>query len=189
MSLFLASIPYFQCLVRREYTRDLRDGHGEYLSALAIAVECRRGRMLGFQVLLTGQDARASHVPTAGAMFRLPLEALCSKPCDRPAPTVIAPWDCLSDEFSVETIELIHEMRAYVLPGRLSGRYMFTIHQARSDFTDDPEQSKQMHVIQMDDGWFAAVPNSRLLIEDLAFFEATKERPDFAVLTHAFSAE
>lgn len=188
MSRFFASIPYLKCLVRKEYTRDLKDGHGEWLQALAIAVECRRGRMLGFQVLFTGQDANGNSVPTAGAMFRVPIEAICSKPCERP-PVGFAPWDCLSDEFSVVTLDFIREMRAYVLPGRWPGRYLFTVHQARSDLTDDPEQSKQMHVIQMDDGWFAAVPNSRLLIEDLAFFEATKERPDFAVLTHAFSAE
>lgn len=178
--LFFGSIPYFKCLVRREYTRDLESGHGQFLPALAIAVECRRGRMLGFQVLFTEQ--------AAGAMFRVPLEAICSKTCKRP-PRGFQPWDCLSDEFSVEPIALIHEMRAYVLPRRWPGRYLFTVHYARSDLTDDPEQSKQHHVVQMDAGWFAAVPNSRLLIEDLAFFEATKERPDFAVLTHAFSAE
>lgn len=189
MSLFFASIRYFKCLVRREYTRDLVDGQGEFLGAYAIGVECRRGRMLGFQVLFDGTDGRGAPVHTGGGMYRVPLEAVVTQPCNPVLPSVLAPWDCLSDEFSVVTLEMIQGMRAYVLPKRIPGRYRFTVHYARSDLTDDPEQTKQHHVIETDEGWLAAVPNSRVLLEDPAFFMATTERPDFAVLSHTFSAE
>src|SRR5215471_7421865 len=69
MSFLLDSIPYFHCLVRREYTRNLVDGHGTYLRALAIAAWCRRGSMLGFQTVFTGEDAQGKEVPTGGTMF------------------------------------------------------------------------------------------------------------------------
>lgn len=190
MSLFFASIPYFPCLVRREYTRDMKVGHGEFLTAYVIAVECRRGRMLGFQCLFSGETGAGATVPTAGAMFRLPIEALAWKPSEKPTDVRdYAPYGCLSDEFSVVTLEFLHEMRAYVLPKRLPGYYVTTVHFGRSDLCEDPEQSKNFHLIRMDDGFFAAVPNNRLLIEDLAFFEATKDRPDFVALTRSFLAD
>ena len=59
------------------------------------------------------------------------------------------------------------------------------------DSADDTEQHKHLHLIRMDEGWLAAVPNNRLLIEDRAFqdLEATKERPDFCTLEREFFAE
>lgn len=189
MSLFLASCPYFEVLVRREYTRNLKDRKGEWLTAKAIAVECCRGRMLGFQVLLTGEDEKGEAQPTGGAMFRLPIEALAWKPCVKPEPAVMAPWDCLSDEFAVVVLDLLRDIRMVSIPSMERGRYLFTVHPGRSELTDDPEQMKQMHVCAMDGGWFAALPNTRMLIEEPAFYEMTKEAPDFIALAKSFSSE
>ena len=35
MAYVIGSIPYLKCLVRREYTRNLADRHGEYIPAVA----------------------------------------------------------------------------------------------------------------------------------------------------------
>jgi len=101
----------------------------------------------------------------------------------------VAPWDCLSDEFSVVRLELLHEMRVHVLPDRLPARYLFTVQFGRSDLADDPEQGKQLHVVRFDCGWFGCFPNNRLLLEDRALFVPTSERPDFVCNSHVFSAE
>jgi hypothetical protein len=41
--MFFASIPCFDCLVRREYTRNLRDGHDDCYEAKAIGIACHNG--------------------------------------------------------------------------------------------------------------------------------------------------
>lgn len=190
MSLFLASVPFFDCLVRREFTRNLQDRQGEWLHAKAIGVECRRHRMLGFHVVFTGYDEQDKPVPTGGAMYRLPIKALAHEPCALPDDSNdYAPWDCLSDEFSVETLETIENSKVYVLPKRLPGRYMWTVQFGRSDLADDGEQGKQLHMVRLDGGWFGCFPNNRLLVEDAALFAPTTEKPDFLPLAPRFSGE
>jgi hypothetical protein len=190
MSYLLENIPYFECLVRREYTRDMAGPKGQYLKAIAFAVWCRRGRMLGFQVMFTGKDQDGNEANSGGAMFsQIPIEALVWKPCEMPPARHVAPWDVFSETFTVVTLELIHRSRAFVLPERLPGRYLFTVDYTRSDLADNPEQHKQHHVLMMGGGWFAVMPNNRLLVSDPAFWDVTEERPDFTALTRVFSAE
>lgn len=190
MSFILDNCPYFEVLVRKEYTRDMRSGHGAYLKAKAFAVWCRRSRMLGFQVLFIGEDEKYKFIPTGGAMFAsVPIEALCWKPCRKLPAKAIAPWDVFSETFTVVTLDLIDRVRAFVLPRRLPGRYMFTVDFTRSDLADDPEQHKQLHVIRLDGGQFAAVPNNRLLVSDPAFFRVTEKPPGFIPMSKVFKAE
>jgi hypothetical protein len=191
MSFLLDSIPYFHCLVRKEYTRNLVDGHGKYLKAVAVAAWCRRGSMLGFQTVFTGEDAQGKEVPTGGAMFaQLPIRALCWKPCDEPADIdAIAPWDVFSETFTVAPIQFLKGIRAVVMPGGFPGRYLFSLDFCASDLADDPGQHKQLHIVKVDDGWFAAVPNNRLLLEDRAFWKTAAARPEFTELAQHFSAE
>ena len=189
MALFLSSIPFFDCLVRKEYTRDLRDGHGSYYSAKAVGIRCQRGRMPAVQCVLDGFNEVDAPVPTGGAMFIVPLCALASRPCEAPKSEQVSPWDCLSDTFSIVTLELLSEMKAHVLPSRLPGRYIFTIQYGRSDLADDPTQHKQHHLCRLDAGWFGCFPNNRLLLDDGALFRPTTEKPDFLPLSHTFSAE
>ena len=35
---FVANLPHIKCYVRKEYLRDLEDGHGEFVDATIIAV-------------------------------------------------------------------------------------------------------------------------------------------------------
>ena len=46
MSYLISNIPYFKCWVRKEFTCDHQDYHGEYLHALAIAVNTIPDRSL-----------------------------------------------------------------------------------------------------------------------------------------------
>jgi hypothetical protein len=145
--------------------------------------------MPALQVAFDGFNEVDAPVPTGGAMFLVPLIALASRPCEAPKPEDVCPWDCLSDTFSVVTLELLSEMKCHVLPNRLGARYLFTIQYGNSDLADDPTQHKQHHVVRMDVGWFGAFPNNRLVLDYRALFPATTERPDFLPLSHSFSAE
>jgi hypothetical protein len=127
----------------------------------------------------------------SGAMFLVPIQAIVWKSCDLPESVDIQPWDVFSSEFSCSRIELFNESGAFVLPKRLPGRYMMTFDFTGNELSDDLEQHKMLHLIRVDGGWFSAVPNNRVLIEDMAFLDngATKERPDFTSLSLQFKSE
>lgn len=178
MSFIFDSIPYFRCKVRREYTCNMQRHQGEYLDAVAVGVRMQRGLSIYFQVWF--QDGVG-----AGAMFLLPIEAICFEPCPMPDKNLIQPWDVFGPMFTVTRIELFHRSRAYLLPARAPGRYMMTFDFTGNELADDLEQHKHLHLIRMDGGWLAAVPNNRVLIEDLAFLDhgVCTERPDFTSLS------
>jgi hypothetical protein len=74
MAYLLASIPYFRCLVRHEYLRNLEDGPGEFCEATALAVMSVRGDiLLHFQLVL--------HEPLAACAFVQPIEAGAPSSC------------------------------------------------------------------------------------------------------------
>lgn len=183
MSYIFDRIDYFRCLVRREFTANHKRHKGEYLPAFAVGVRCQRGLALYFQVWF--QD------PLPGPMFLLPIHALCFKPCAVPPLGDIQPWDVFSPHFSVSRLDLFHRSRAYVLPRRLPGRYMMTLDFDGSEIAEDMEQHKQLHLVELDCGWLAAVPNNRVLIEDRAFTDngVIEKRPDFKSLEPTYRSE
>ena len=56
MAYLQSNIPHFKCWVRREYTHNHNQYHGEYLHALAIAVTCIPDRCLSFHLVFTGAE-------------------------------------------------------------------------------------------------------------------------------------
>lgn len=182
MAYVYGSVPFFECLVRREYTRNLRDRHGEYLTAVAHSVRCVRGYSLWFQCIFTD----AQH---GGAAFMLPIEALCWKPCEPVATSVVQPWDVFSSDFGVSQDMFTHRGAVEVLPDRVRGQYRFTLDFVGSDLSENPEQHKALHVVFRADGLIGAYPNNRLLWSDPAFWSTLTERPDFEALGGEFRAE
>lgn len=181
MAYILGSIPYFRTLVRREYLRDLQDGHGDYLEATAIGVMCVRGDSLHFQVVL--------HEPLAGCAFLLPIEALVTKPVAAMPTKAVQPWDCLSTEFSVCEITAVRRGAVRLLKDDLPAEYRFTVAFVGSDIADDPAQRKMLHVVLREDGLIGAYPNNRLVFLDRALFGDLTAKPDFLTLTKEFRAE
>jgi hypothetical protein len=184
LSYLFDRIPYFRCQVRREFTTNLKRHHGEYLHGIAVGVRMQRGLSLYFQVWLQAGVG-------AGAMFLLPIQALVTKPCELPDSNVVQPWDVFSPDFTCARLELFYRSVAYVLPTRARGRYVMTFDFTGNELADDLEQHKHLHLLAMDGGWYAAMPNNRLLIEDLAFLDdgVTHERPDFESLATEFRSE
>lgn len=184
MSYIFDRIPFFKCRVRREFTVNLTDHRGEFLDGIVVGVRMQRGLSVYFQVWL--QDG-----PGAGAMFLLPIQAVVHKECELPEARLIQPWDVFSSDFTCCRIDLFHRSRAYLLPDRNPGRYIMSFDFIGSELAEFLEQHKQLHLIAMDGGWFAAVPNNRVLIDDPAFLDhgVAQENPGFVSLAPEFYSE
>lgn len=191
MSYILSDTPSIvRCLVRAEFTQNHQRGQGQYLKAHILGVRCQEAASLQFQV-------RFDEPSIAGAMFCLPIQALCWKPCEIPDVELIQPWDTFSSHFTVHEFGIwkrgnaqllnVREIEGY--PDRLDARYLFTIDFCGNALADDFEQHKQLHVLQVEQGWFAAVPNNRVLSVDSAFEKPCQELPRFESLQHLYTAE
>jgi hypothetical protein len=130
-------------------------------------------------------------------MFCLPIQALCWKPCELPDVELIQPWDTFSSTFTVHEFALWKRGNAQLLnvrkikgfPERLNARYLFTIDFEGNALANDAQQHKQLHVLQVEQGWFAAVPNNRVLSVDTAFEKPCEQLPRFESLEHLYTAE
>jgi len=191
MPFILADPPQIiRCLVRAEFTQNHRSRKGQYLRAHILGIRCQEAASLQFQV-------RFDESSMAGAMFCLPIQALCWQPCDLPDVELIQPWDTFSSTFAVHEFALWKRGNAQLLnvrniqpyPERLKARYLFTIDFAGNALADDFEQHKQLHVLQVEAGWFAAVPNNRVLSIDTAFAKPCDTLPKFQSLEHLYTAE
>lgn len=179
---------WFDGFLRREFTRNLEDGYGDYYPCIVHGLRIVQGRTIELQCVLTG--------PHAGAGFLAPIQAFCWKIPETPrvkdAPvdmTHIQPWDCFSSSFGVHAFEFHRRMKALILPGRVGARYRFSIDFEASSLAEYAEQHKHLHVFEMDDGSLGAFPNNRVVWHDPAFWEPLTERPDFIALAGEWMAE
>mgnify|MGYP001280245746 FL=1 len=193
-----SNIPHFKCWVRKEFTTNHQHGHGEFLHALAIAVNTIPDRSLSFQVVFTGceagEDEQNIH---GGAMWaRMPIQALVA---DIPVEDwalpmedhLAQPWDCASHHHAVYTLD-----RATPCPwmAKIGGefypaKYHFTVDYTESEIADDPAQHKQSHVLTLLDagdytGNIVALPNNRVRVTHPAWFETGEGPPDFKPSQH-----
>ena len=66
MSYLISNVPHFKCWVRKEFTCNHSKYHGEFLHALAFAVNTIPDRSLSFQVVFTGCDEKENvHATTS----------------------------------------------------------------------------------------------------------------------------
>lgn len=191
MSFILADTPQIiRCLVRKEFTQNHQRGYGSYLSAHILGVRCQEAASLQFQV-------RFDEPECAGAMFCLPIQALCWKPCAQPHIELVQPWDTFSSTFTVHEFGLWKRGNAQLLnvrgiegyPERLPARYLFTIDFEGNALADDFEQHKQLHLLKVEAGWISAVPNNRVLSVDSAFAQPCETLPRFESLEHLYTGE
>jgi len=179
--------PWKYGYIRREYTRGLIDGHGEYFFGAIHGLRVIEGESLWLQIML--MEAHA------GAGFLAPIEAFCHRIPDaprQPGPvdkTYIQPWDTFSSSFSVHQFELHRNMRALILPDRRPGAYWCSLDFAESSLAEDTTQHKHLHLFLMADGSIGAFPNNRILWDDPAFCKPTETKPDFVSLWGDFRAE
>ena len=131
MAYLASNIPHFKCWVRKEFTHNHVEYEGEYLHALAIAVNTIPDRCLSFNVVFTGcEEEENIH---GGAMWaRMPITALVAdsilEEWPEKMPTHFAqPWDCSSRNHAVFSMDRVSSSPWMCKIGGefYTGRYMF----------------------------------------------------------------
>ena len=207
----IGSLPQsFDGFIRREYTRNLIDGHGDYYPCHIHGLRLVRGSSIQLQcVLLEGIHRGETATETApnepfdqsggfpGCGFLAPIEAFCWRvpdhpraPGQRPDMTYVQPWDTFSETFGIHEFEFHRRMRALILPDRIPARYRCSLDFIGSSLAENNDQHKHLHLFDMDDGSIGAFPNNRVLwVEPAAWAAPTSNRPDFLSLAGEWIAE
>ena len=206
MSYLISNIPHFSCWVRREFTCNHQNYHGDFLHAMAFAVNTIPDRSLSFQVVFTGCEIDREDGPDenihGGAMWaRMPITALVAdsilEEWPEKMPTHFAqPWDCSSRNHAVFSMDRVSSSPWMCKIGGefYTGRYMFTVDYTDSHISDDPAQHKQSHVLELIDageftGNIVALPNNRVRVTNPALWVTGEGPPDFVPSQHIHSAE
>jgi hypothetical protein len=168
--------------VRREYLRNLEDGHGTWEEGCIFGVASVPNRALGFHV----------HLKSGGIFWRLPISALAWKP---DAPTRSTPllqaWDAFGYEIAAVAFPYLRERECTIRlkDGKTEGGvYVCTFDWYENGYSDQPDQHKCLHLVKLDDGNFAAYPNDRYIWHDLSFTDAAA-KPQYRANTHIWYAE
>jgi len=196
----IVNAPPMKVWVRKEYLRDLRDGHGEYVLGYVVSIKSLPGRIFYWEVFM----------PEYAAMFdKLPVSALLmwdsdspDKPVD-PSPDLpleeLQFWNCFS--YDVVTIEknLVHTMAWEIRTkthGCIQGEYLFTLDSFFGDrdrtdltFAETPDEHKSFNVIALPNGQIAMYPNNRCRLTDPSLSPEDIKQPDFLVSSRYFQVE
>jgi hypothetical protein len=179
------SIPRIYCFLRKEFLYDGGAHHGEHVKVCVFGAASLHGRALGFHVLTEN-----------GATFwRLPIHALCHRTDAGVMPLdLLQIWDCFSYDVSATCFDRLSEMRvrAYLKDRNwYPGKYLFTIDWYGSEDAEEAGEGghKCAHVLALDNGNFAALPNNCLQWHDPAFVTPYTEKPDFRINTHTWKVE
>ena len=207
MAYLTANIPYFKVWIRREFTHNHRNYHGEFLHGLAIAVTAIPDRSLSFQVVFTGCEDEENRVtsPHGGAMWaRMPIQSLVAdEELEQFPPRIpnhfVQPWDCSSRYFSIVRYDRTSSSPWIVkIDGQFyNAKYYFTIDYTNGDeitsLGDDVAQHKQSHILAITNGEFAgqivAQPNNRVRVTNPALWVTGSGAPEFIPSQHEFAAE
>jgi len=206
MSYLISNMPHFKCWVRKEFTHNHEKYHGEYLHALAIAVNTIPDRSLSFQVVFTGceQDLYDEPIPNihGGAMWaRMPIQALVADIVLDKFPKsmenhLVQPWDCESRDHSIVTLERTSSSPwiAKIDGDFYQAKYLFTVDYTNHEIADCPAQHKQSHVMYITEdcdwkGNIVALPNNRVRVTNPALWVTGEGAPDFKPSQYLHSAE
>lgn len=160
-------IPYIKCFV----SNSLIKGKDGFTEAYAFAVKSFLNRPLLFTVHTVDGAVYSdipllylSHDPSTGIEY-IPAEER-------------DPWGCLGERISVSKFSYLKDYRPLYIGNKkpknpVSGRYLMSFSWLPDGgFSEDPEQAKMMHLVALEDGWFALWPNNYLHWPDKHF--ATK---------------
>jgi len=203
MPYLISNVPSFKCWVRKEFTCNHQDYHGDFIHALAFAVNTIPDRSLSFQVVFTGCeiDSEGGDNVHGGAMWaRMPIQALVADiPLeewpDRMEDHLCQPWDCESRNHSVVVMDRVSSSPwiAKINSEFYEARYMFTVDYTDHEIADSPDQHKQSHVLYLTEGpWtgnIVALPNNRVRATSPALWRTGEGAPDFTPSQYTHSAE
>lgn len=182
------SIPHWQCYLRRRFLFDCNAAEeGEPVPVLVIGVASIPGRALGFHCL----------TEDGGLFWRMPIQALQHSPLKGIPEHPLADlqvWDCFSayvTHIIFDRLDMTY-VRAKIGSREIMGKYFMTIDwyglgSGAEGVGDDGH--KCAHIIALDDGNYAALPNNYLRWHDKAFNVAPDEFPKYKTNTHIWKCE
>ena len=193
MSTLICNLPSTKIWVRKEYLRDFKDGHGEFVEGNWVTAKSIPGRAFYFE----------TYLPKYGALFdKLPISAFLSKP-KLPNPDMpldnLQFWNCM--DYGVVSIhkQFISTMDYEILThdfGTVKGFYVCTLDNYHSS-TDEidystsevPEEHKSFNLIELVNGQYALYPNNRMRVYDNSLTPEEPLKPDFKVSTEFYQVE
>ena len=202
----ISNIPHFKCWVRREFTANHTKYHGEFLHAIAFAVNTIPDRSLSFHVVFTGceneyDDWDEGNIHGGAMWARMPIQGLIADiPVDEWAEPMedhlCQPWDCESRHHAVTVMDRVSSSPwlCKIDNAFYTGKYLFTVDYTDSDIADDPAQHKQSHVLYLLDagawtGNLVALPNNRVRATSPALWRTGEGAPEFMPSQWIHSAE
>ena len=189
----ICNLPAEKVWVRREYLRDLQDGHGEFVEGVWITAKSIAGRAFYFE----------TYLPEYGAMFdKLPISAFVSKPVtpelDMNLPNLQF-WNCMDYNVTAIYKQFIGSMDFEVLTrdfGIVKGTYVCTLDNYHNqpdviDYSTSeiPEEHKSFNLLQLNNGQYCLYPNNRMRIYDNSLTPEKPKMPDFKVSTVEYQVE
>jgi hypothetical protein len=156
---FMVDTPYTTAYIRNEFLYDQQQGKGEFTLCTVFGFRAEPMRTPYFSVMLE-----------CGAQWaRIPIHALCSKPCPEMSLQIACWWDSFSRFCEVREMQFLrnHRVKAIGRDGvQRPGVYLFSVFWANGGWSEIPDQSKDHHIIALDSGHWIAYPNNRLLWQD-----------------------
>ena len=193
MSHLICNIPNQKVWVRREYLRDLEDGHGEFVEGHWVTAKSIPGRAFYFETFL----------PEYGALYdKLPISAFVSSP-ETPTLDMALPelqfWNCMDYGITCIQKQFIGSMDYEVYTkshGRVKGTYIATldnyhIHADEVDYStaEQPDEHKSFNLLELENGQYALYPNNRMRVYDNSLTPKEPKMPDFKVSTEYYQVE
>jgi len=179
-------MPHMEVYVRSEYLHDFQEGSEGLVKGICHGISSIPGRALGFHVLLEN----GAHIG------RLPIHALIHK---QDAPVVrdvweLQLWDCFSAQVSVHEFAWLSGLRVRVyLPDRevVGGQYLFTVDYWGNNGSENAGEAgwKCHHIIELDNGLFAAQPNNRLCFFEPSVVVPFQKVPGYKTMTRTWKCE
>lgn len=182
------SISHWQCYLRRRYLFNCAVAEeGDPVPVLVIGVSSVPGRALGFHCL----------TEDGGLFWRLPICALQhidGKGVHEHPLIDLQAWDCFSPYVTAIIFDRLDKITAMARIGdkEIRGQYFMTIDwyglgTGAEGAGDDGH--KCAHIIALEDGNYAALPNNYLQWYDKAFNVPPKEFPKYRTNTHIWKCE
>lgn len=156
--------PYIKALVKNEIIK----GKSGFTECYIIAVTTLLNRPHLFTV----------HTIDGAIYSRLPVWALKHENFDSDTPgesgksslNWLDEYGTITDRCQVIQINYLKDYHATLIGNRpYIGRYLFSIEPCGGAFSEDPEQSKLLHFLELDCGYFGIFPNNRLKFMDNYF--------------------
>lgn len=193
MAELIVNLPAQRVWIRKEYLRDLQDGHGEFVEGIWVCAKSLEGRAFYFE----------TYLPQYAALYdKLPISAFVAQP-STPQPdldlTNLQFWNCMGTGLRCIVKQHISTMNYEVLTrnhGKMTAKYLFTLdnYHANPDITDTnvseiPEEHKSHNCLLLDNGQYCLYPNNRMRVYDLSLTPQTVLTPDFKVSTRVYEVE